>query len=350
METNRRIQHSPLLVFLLGGFLGSGLNLAASVLLHRALRWNPFASFLAGTLLNLLFHHGYYYGINVNREIRMRTPLVLQGILYLCVAAASLGLLWIFLRALGLSFPLAVLCSIGVLSAFSVLVIRVSTFSTADLAEVNYRALDGDYYDEQTDPTRVSRFRAWYHRSRHERLGRLVAEYYRPGMKIADLGCGNSWWNTFEAPVTGVDINEGMLQWAHRHKRLAEYRVTQNLAATSLPSASFDLVVMSEVLEHVFNLDQVLQEVHRILKPDGRYIITVPYDFFLGPFFILFNVNCVYMGYLRGSRYHQVRCGHINHFTRSRLQKTLAQHGFVLRRVFVVNGLLLYALADKAPR
>ena len=278
----------------------------------------------------------------------MRTPLPLQGLLYIGVAAGSTALLWFFLRGLGMSFPLGVLCSIGVLSALSVLLIRVSTFSTAQLAEVDYRGLEEDYYDEQTDPAKVSRFRAWYHRSRYERLGQLVSEYYRPGQQIADLGCGNCWWNTFAVPVTGVDINERMLQWARRNQRLADYRVTGNLAQTSLPSGTFDIVVTSETLEHMLNLDQTLAEVHRILKPDGTYLITVPYDYFLGPFFILFNLNCIYMGYLRGSRYHRARCGHINHFTRSRLRQTLARNGLALKRVFVVNGLLLYAVAEKA--
>jgi SAM-dependent methyltransferase len=247
-----------------------------------------------------------------------------------------------------MSFPVAVLCSIGVLSALSVLVVRVSTFSGAQLADVNYRALDEAFYDEQTDPAKVSRFRAWYHRSRYERLGQFVSQHYRPGMRIADLGCGNCWWNRFEAPVTGVDINEGMLQWACRNKRLADYQVTANLAKTPLPSETFDIVVMSEVLEHLLNLEQTLGEVRRILKLDGRFLITVPYDLFLGPFFTLFNLNCIYMGYLRGSEYHRARCGHVNHFTKSRLRNTLAQNGFALKRMFVVNGLLLYAVAEKA--
>jgi SAM-dependent methyltransferase len=344
----QRIRHSPVQVLLLGGLLGSGLNFAASLSLHWGLGWNPYLSFLAGTLLNLAFHHFYYYAINANREIGMHTPLALQCSLYVAVAAGGMGLLWLFLRVLGMSFPLGVIGSIGVLSALSVLLLRISTFSTAELADVNYRGLDEDYYDEQTDPAKVSRFRAWYHRSRYERLGRLVSQHYRPGMQIADLGCGNCWWNTFAAPVTGVDINERMLQWARRNQRLAGYRVTETLARTSLPSAAFDIVVMSETLEHLLNLDQTVAEVYRILKPDGKYLITVPYDLFLGPFFILFNLNCIYMGYLRGSLYHRVRCGHINHFTRSRLRKTLAKGGFTLKRVFVVNGLLLYAVAEKA--
>ncbi len=346
MEPDRRIRHSPLQVLLLGGMLGSGLNFAASLLFHQGLAWNPFFSFFAGTLLNLLFHHLYYYVLNANREIRMRTPLPVQGLLYVCVAAGGMALLWFFLR-LGMSFPFGVVCSIGVLSALSVLVIRVSTFSQTLLAEVDYRELDGNYYDEQTDRAKVSRFRAWYHRSRYERLGKLVAGHYRPGMRIADLGCGNCWWNTSGLPVTGVDVNEGMLQWGCRNKRLADYRVTGNLAETSLPASTFDIVVMSETLEHLLNYDQTLAEVRRILKPGGIYLITVPYDLFLGPFFILFNLNCIYMGYLRGSRYHRVRCGHINHFTRSRLRKALTKSGFMLKRTFIVNGLLLYALAEK---
>ena len=66
---------------------------------------------------------------------------------------------------------------------------------------------------------------------------------------------------------------------------------------------------------------------------------------FLGPFFVLFNINCIYMGYLRGSNYHKYRCGHVNHFTKTRLRHTLEESGFELQRLFVVNGLLLYAQA-----
>src|SRR3974377_248514 len=118
-----RIRHSPIQVLLLGGGRGSGLNFAASLLLHEGFGWIPYLAFLAGTLLNLLFHHCYYYAINANREIRMRTPLPVQGLLYVIFAAASMGLLALFLRGFGFSFPVAVICSIGVLSALSVLVI-----------------------------------------------------------------------------------------------------------------------------------------------------------------------------------------------------------------------------------
>ena len=162
---------------------------------------------------------------------------------------------------------------------------------------------------------------------------------------MADLGCGNCWWNTAGLPVTGVDINERMLKWAVRNDRLKEYRITPNLADTGLPTGSCDIVLTSEVLEHMLNLREVLAEIKRILAPGGTFLITVPYDIFFGPFFVLFNINCLYMGYLRGSNYHKYRCGHVNHFTKGRLRMTLEESGFELKRVFVVNGLLLYAEA-----
>jgi len=104
---------------------------------------------------------------------------------------------------------------------------------------------------------------------------------------------------------------------------------------------------MSEVLEHLFNLYETLEEVRSLLKGDGRFIITVPYDFFLGPFFIMFNVNCLYQGFIKGSRYHRYRCGHINHFTISRLRRVLYEAGLHLESVRVVNGLSLFAVARK---
>ncbi len=248
------------------------------------------------------------------------------------------------------SIPLfvSVVLSIAILSLANVFLIRISTFGSAHLAEVEYREMNDSYYDDQTDEQKVSRFRAWYHRSRYERLTDFVGEYFRRGMKMADLGCANCWWNNHGLPVVGVDINEKMLKWAKRNHRLRDYKVTANLARTGLKTKSFDLVLMSETLEHILDLQGVLSEVNRVLKDKGTFLITVPYDYFLGPFFILFNLNCIYMGYIRGSVYHKYRCGHINHFTKSRLKQVLFENGFTLKRCFVVNGLLLYAVAEKA--
>lgn len=46
---------------------------------------------------------------------------------------------------------------------------------------------------------------------------------------------------------------------------------------TPFEDNSFDGVVMNEVLEHLFGDQAALREVHRILKPNGTLVATVPY-------------------------------------------------------------------------
>jgi len=43
------------------------------------------------------------------------------------------------------------------------------------------------------------------------------------------------------------------------------------------PDETFDSVVTNQVFEHVFNPEVFLKEVHRILKPEGTMLMTVPF-------------------------------------------------------------------------
>jgi SAM-dependent methyltransferase len=51
-----------------------------------------------------------------------------------------------------------------------------------------------------------------------------------------------------------------------------------NLEKIGFPDASFDVVLTSDVMEHVRGIDAAHAEIHRILKPGGSYLFTVPYD------------------------------------------------------------------------
>ncbi len=346
VPVTHRLRHPAAYVYVLGGLLGSGLNLVVTLLLAGWVGWWPPLAIAMGTLLNELFHHVYYHWAHVNQEVRLRTPIALQVSLYALFAGVAGALLWLAMH--GSSLVPAVVAVLVLLAVANTVVNRISQFSSATLAMVEYRAMGEAFYDDQTDAEKVNPIRAWFHSSRFKNLTRFVASRFRPGMAVADLGCGNCAWNVDKLPVTGVDVNEPMMRFAQRHGRLVDYRITDDLSRTGLPDRSFDLVVMSETLEHLLNLEATLPEVRRVLKDDGTFLITVPYDFFLGPWFVLFNVNCVWQGFVRGSVYHRYRCGHVNHFTQRRLRDELAAGGFRIDQVKVVNGLTLYAAAVKA--
>jgi 2-polyprenyl-3-methyl-5-hydroxy-6-metoxy-1,4-benzoquinol methylase len=53
---------------------------------------------------------------------------------------------------------------------------------------------------------------------------------------------------------------------------------------TELPEQSADVVILTEVLEHIEYPHEVLNEVYRLLKPNGYFIISVPWDHPFSPF------------------------------------------------------------------
>ena len=51
---------------------------------------------------------------------------------------------------------------------------------------------------------------------------------------------------------------------------------SENLEALSYQDNSFDIILTSDTLEHVPNFDVAMSEIHRVLKPDGVHIFTIP--------------------------------------------------------------------------
>ncbi len=84
--------------------------------------------------------------------------------------------------------------------------------------------------------------------------------------------------------VAEINAAGHLHQFLRRHPQLAysEYDSStpgvraEDLAHLSYPDESFDLIVTSETLEHVLDLDTVLGEIHRVLVPGGLHIFTVP--------------------------------------------------------------------------
>lgn len=55
--------------------------------------------------------------------------------------------------------------------------------------------------------------------------------------------------------------------------------LNENLECLTFSDNSFDVVITSEVLEHVSDLNRALIEIKRVLKKGGYHIFTIPVDF-----------------------------------------------------------------------
>lgn len=99
-----------------------------------------------------------------------------------------------------------------------------------------------------------------------------------------DLGCGNKpyevWYQPRSATQTGCDIIQS-----------DKHRVDVICPANQLafPDNTFDTVLSTQVLEHVYHQREVVQEAYRVIRPGGHLLLTVPfcwelheepYDFF----------------------------------------------------------------------
>lgn len=93
--------------------------------------------------------------------------------------------------------------------------------------------------------------------------------------KLLDFGCGRKpYKNLF------VNINEyiglDMEQTGHNHS-LSEVDVFYDGKKIPFEDESFDAIFSGEVFEHIFNLEEMLEELHRVLKKEGKMLITIPF-------------------------------------------------------------------------
>jgi SAM-dependent methyltransferase len=167
-------------------------------------------------------------------------------------------------------------------------------------------------------------------------LGRALDGVPGPAC-ILDVGCGDGTAAVFAAQrnpghhLIGLDWSAGSLGQA---RRLGLTVVRGGVDAPGLPfaSESADVVIMSELIEHLVDTDAALDEAFRVLKPGGSLLLSTPnlaawYNrglVALGvqPVFSEVSLRAVY-----GRPGSQV-AGHLHLFTRRALVALLEARGF----------------------
>jgi ubiquinone/menaquinone biosynthesis C-methylase UbiE len=161
---------------------------------------------------------------------------------------------------------------------------------------------------------------------------------------VLDMGCGSGHLAgrlkhaLRDVEVHGVDISRVALGRAagqlDRH-----WQLDVDKADLPMPAETYDVVICSEVLEHVYDVDHALAELARVLKPGGAGLVTVP--------------NVVYWRYRLRVLVGRIPIPldddrHLHQFNRERLARKAARAGLRIERT-LGHGVRMRALATFFP-
>jgi len=163
--------------------------------------------------------------------------------------------------------------------------------------------------------------------AREKRVHQIIKRTKGTG-RILDVGCATGillsgmqkrGWECY-----GVEPNQKAAEYARERFGLDVYE--DYLENTAFPNDWFDVVTFMDVLEHIYDPVRTLNEVHRILKPEGVCIGTLPNanaweKSFFGPYWIGWDVP-----------------RHYHIFTPVTIRQLLEANGFERVQIFSFTG------------
>lgn len=171
---------------------------------------------------------------------------------------------------------------------------------------------------------RVQREHFWF-RARAEILLALLQPLLRPGLRVLDAGCGTGLLLS-RLPgglmLSGLDLSPRALEHAAARLPGADLRAGSLPGPLPFEPASQDLILLTDVLEHIQDDDATLTALGTLLAPGGRLLLTVP---------------ALPKLWTRHDEEH----GHFRRYTRAQLALRLAAAGFEIEKLSYYNCLLL---------
>lgn len=168
---------------------------------------------------------------------------------------------------------------------------------------------------------------------------RFIFKSVGSNLRVLDIGCNDGFIGSKLMKngndVYGIDI---VKREVNKAKKLGIKAKVVDIENTNLPYPAnyFDFVLLTDVIEHVFDTDGLLKKIYNILKPGGALLITTPNVASLARrFMLLFGLNpfLEYSSEYMDFAVHPV--GHIRYYTHSDLRRQLHRNNF---RNIVIEG------------
>ncbi len=144
--------------------------------------------------------------------------------------------------------------------------------------------------------------------------------------QLLEIGCGDGDFlvsaESAGWQVTGVEYSPDAAAKARQRLKNGDVKCGE-LHAAQLPTAQFDLCVISDVIEHVRSPLDFLKEIYRVLKPGGALFIATP-------------ATDSWSARLMKQKWMEFKPEHLTYFDRQNLQTALFQSGF--REILVQPG------------
>lgn len=144
--------------------------------------------------------------------------------------------------------------------------------------------------------------------------------------RILDVGCGSgelgSYLKTARNYIVGIDISTTSSEIAGK---VLDKVYTLDIERQPLPQLkTFDLIILSDIIEHLFSPPQVIKKLLPYLSPTGKMLISTPNFLYWGN-----RINFL-LGKFKYEQIGPFEEGHIRFFTYSSLRQLLEEAGLTI--------------------
>jgi 2-polyprenyl-3-methyl-5-hydroxy-6-metoxy-1,4-benzoquinol methylase len=160
-------------------------------------------------------------------------------------------------------------------------------------------------------------------------LFELCGELLRPGTRVLDVGCGNGYtagqFVSRSCDVVGIDLSKTGIELARSAYPGGRFEVmpADDHILENLRCEPFDIVVSTEVVEHLYAPRPYVSGCYHALKSGGRFICSTPYHGYLKNLLLaLLNKHDTHANPLWDG-------GHIKLWSRHTLSVLLSEAGFI---------------------